>query len=122
MRFILVMILLIYFVTLTEAQSAPKITIYNASDFINTEGTVCDSVYSVSQPAGENKPIYLNFGGNYPDNIFSAIIFAKDQYKFNFDLKEVLKNKNVCVTGKITQYKGNHQIIVNDAVQLLIQE
>lgn len=122
MRIILVMLILTSFFTLAEAQITPKITIYNASEYLDKEGTICANVYSVNQPAGDNKPIYINFGGNYPDNIFSVVIFAKDQNKFLFDLKEVLQGKDVCVTGKITQYKNKPQMVIKEAVQLLIQE
>ena len=61
---------------------------------------------------------YLNFEKSYPDNPFTATIFAKHFSDFD-DLTEY-ENRTVEVKGKITEYKGKPQIILNSEEQINI--
>ncbi len=63
---------------------------------------------------------YLNFDKKFPNNSFSGVIFAK-----KFDAFENIfnyKNKTVKLKGKISEYKGRPQIIINSEDQLEIVE
>ena len=64
------------------------------------------------------KVAYLNFEKSYPDNPFTAVIFAKHFSDFD-DLTEY-ENRTVEVKGKITEYKGKPQIILNSEAQIEI--
>jgi len=65
-----------------------------------------------------DKVAYLNFVEKYPDNPFTAVIFAS---KFS-DFPDIgkYKNKNVEVSGFISQFKGKPQIILNDPKQIKV--
>jgi len=89
---------------------------------IGDDVMICDKVIDAFKPAGENKLIYLNFGGKYPDEKFTAVIFPKDQPKFPFNPINVLNDKNVCITGKISEYKGKAQMVLNDPSQLVLKD
>ncbi len=109
-------------VFISNAQESSDITIQNAAEHIGTETTICDLVADVYRPEGENKMVYINFGGKYPDNTFSAIIFPKDQAYFKYDPVIELANKHICVTGTITEYKGKPQMVVKVPTQINVQE
>jgi DNA/RNA endonuclease YhcR with UshA esterase domain len=64
------------------------------------------------------KVAYLNFDGRYPGNTFTAVIFP-DKYEVFGDLMKY-RNKTVEVKGRIGQYKGKPQIILNSKEQIKI--
>jgi len=64
------------------------------------------------------KVAYLNFDNKYPKNTFTAVIF-KEKFADFGDLK-IYKNKNVEVTGKINEYRGKAQIILNNKNQIKV--
>lgn len=65
------------------------------------------------------KVAYLNFVEKYPDNPFTAVIFAS---KFD-DFPDIIKfkGKNVEVTGRVSVYKGKPQIILNSPKQIVVK-
>ena len=64
------------------------------------------------------KVAYLNFDGKYPKNTFTAVIFP-DKFELFGDLMSY-KNKTVEVKGKIGQYSGKPQIILNNKNQIRV--
>lgn len=64
------------------------------------------------------KVAYLNFDGKYPKNTFTAVIFP-DKFELFGDLMSY-KNKTVEVKGKIGQYSGKPQIILNNKNQIKV--
>ena len=64
------------------------------------------------------KVAYLNFDGKYPKNTGSVTIFAANFDKFGDMTK--YKNKNVEVTGYLSEYQGKPQIILNSPEQIKI--
>ena len=62
------------------------------------------------------KVAYLNFVKRYPENPFTAVIFA-DKFS-DFGNIEMFENKTVEVTGRVSQYKGKPQIILNSPNQI----
>jgi DNA/RNA endonuclease YhcR with UshA esterase domain len=55
-------------------------------------------------------------GGSYPDNAFTAVIFADDAGKF--PNLSALNGKTVDITGPVQLYKGTPEILLKDAAQL----
>jgi DNA/RNA endonuclease YhcR with UshA esterase domain len=76
--------------------------------------TICGKVYGTH--AGQNGILKLNFGADYPDNTFTAVVFADDASKFK--KAEEYKGKEICVTGKIQIYKGKAEVVLKEANQL----
>jgi len=60
--------------------------------------------------------VFIDMGGRFPDNVFTAVILAADSGKFP-DV-EALNGKNVDVTGLIRLYKGKPEILLKDPAQL----
>ncbi len=66
-----------------------------------------------------DKVAYLNFVEKYPNNPFTAVIFAR-QFEDFPDINK-LRNKDVEVTGRVSIYKGKPQIILNNPSQLKVK-
>src|SRR6056297_3321259 len=78
---------------------------------IIVEGTIVDTYDS-------GKAIFLNFAENYSE-IFTAVIFSSDEYKFDFEPEDYYLGKKVKVRGKIKEYKGAPEIIVEEPGQIV---
>ena len=87
-----------------------------ASKYIGEFVSVKGFVANVYQSKKGN--IFLNFGKQYPDQTFAAVIFSKDTSKFN-NIK-AFEGKIVVVTGVVQLYKGHPEIILNDPDQIKI--
>jgi DNA/RNA endonuclease YhcR with UshA esterase domain len=98
--------------TLALAQPiAPAEAQAHAGQSVTVEGTASEVHAS---PSG--RVTFINIGGSYPDNPFTAVILAKDAGKFpNLN---ALEGKTVDVSGPVLLYKGKPEIIVTDAAQL----
>lgn len=83
--------------------------------------TVCSKVQSTFVTKGDKKTTYINFGKPYPNNTFTAVIFSNDSANFKYIPSKYLKEKNVCITGKVELYKGKPQIIMKKEEQIKIE-
>ena len=104
-----------------SAKSKNKIKIINWQDagkhygeYVTVEGKIVITYNS-------GKACFLNFHRNYR-LYFTAVIFASDFHKFNKDPETLFYGKNVQITGKIKEYKGKPEIIVNNTEQIKIIE
>jgi DNA/RNA endonuclease YhcR with UshA esterase domain len=77
---------------------------------LTVEGTVSD-VHTVASGV-----TFIDMGGRYPDNAFTAVIFAADAGKF--PNVSALNGKTVDITGPVQIYKGTPEILVKDAAQI----
>jgi len=94
------------YLNLKASETAPKVGSKAA-----VTGYVADVVI-------REKVAYLNFDGKYPKNTFTAVIFP-DKFELFGDLMSY-KNKTVEVKGKIGQYSGKPQIILNNKNQIRV--
>ncbi len=88
-----------------------------AADHLGKYATVTGIVAEVHTTAKGN--VMLQFGGQYPKQVFSVVIFAGDRSKFD-DLNALL-GKTVSVTGSIRLYQEKPEIIVKRRDQLKVQ-
>jgi hypothetical protein len=69
--------------------------------------------------ASKRGNVFLDFGGTYPHQIFSAVIFSQ-----NTDQLKYLNGFNgeiISVEGKITLYRGKPEIIITLPPQIKIE-
>lgn len=87
-----------------------------AGDYNGKTVTVKGFVADIYQ---SEKVAYLNFVQKYPNNPFTAVIFAS---KFT-DFPDIIKykNKNVEVTGRVSMYREKPQIILNSTKQIVVK-
>jgi hypothetical protein len=96
------------------------VTLENIASFEGKTVTLCETITGTFQTKTESKVTYLNFGKSFPNHAFTVVIFKKDLENFSFD-PMTLKNKKICVTGKVGIYKGKPQIIVNKEAAIVVQ-
>ncbi len=66
--------------------------------------------------AASGRATFIDTGGRYPNNTFTAVIFSRDVTKFsNVD---ALNGKTVDVTGPVRLHNGKPEIILNDPGQI----
>jgi nuclease S1 len=105
-------------VTIT-ANAQQTITPASAKDYVGQKVTVCGSVTGTYfDQKARRHPTFINFGPAYPNSTFSLLIWGNDRKKFSYQPEEYLKNKQVCVTGTITTFKGRVEMIVTDSSQI----
>jgi endonuclease G len=92
-----------------------------ANYFIGTECNVCGKVVATRyNKSSETGITYINFDELYPNSPFTAIVFGKDRINFTYEPEIYLKDKLICVKGKVELHKGKPQIIVNNEKQFSI--
>jgi DNA/RNA endonuclease YhcR with UshA esterase domain len=92
------------------ATVAPADAKAHVGQTVTVEGAVSD-VHTVGTGV-----TFIDMGGRYPDNAFTAVIFAADAGKF--PNVSALNGKTVAITGPVQLYKGTPEILLNDAAQL----
>ena len=81
--------------------------------------TICDKVYSTKKL--ESGMVFLNLGGDYPNQKLSVVIRKNDASKFSFSPETAFKDKTICVTGLLGEYNGKPEIVVTEPDQIRIQ-
>jgi DNA/RNA endonuclease YhcR with UshA esterase domain len=102
--------------------SATKLTAAQARDHIGEQATVCGKVASTRYaPMSRGKPTFLNLDKPYPAQVFTVLIWGENREKFGAP-EERYRDKIVCVTGQITQYRGTLEMIVGDPQSVEVQK
>ena len=81
--------------------------------------TVCSDVTGTYVTKSENKTTFINFG-DFPQQLFTVVIFEEDLANFSYDPAVFLKGKNICVTGDVRMYDSGPEIIVETEEQIRI--
>jgi DNA/RNA endonuclease YhcR with UshA esterase domain len=77
---------------------------------VTVEGAISDI------HTGRSGATFIDIGGSYPDNNFTAVIFAADAAKF--PNASALDGKTVAISGPVQLYQGRPEIILKSADQL----
>jgi len=85
-------------------------------NYIGKEMTIEGEISDIFESARGNT--FLHFGGLYPKQCFSAVIFKKDKERVGIDAKEY-KGKTIIITGLIKVYDNKPEIILEDAGQII---
>jgi DNA/RNA endonuclease YhcR with UshA esterase domain len=101
---------------------AETITASEAKNHIGETATVCGKVASTKYAASSRgRPTFLNLDRPYPDQIFTVLIWGSDRPKFG-QPEETYRGKDICVTGKIKEYRGVPEIIAYEPEQIALQK
>jgi hypothetical protein len=91
-----------------------------AKDHVGETATVCGLVASTHYAASSRRqPTFLNLDAAYPSQIFTIVIWGSDRTKFGRPEAEY-NNKRVCITGKISEYKGVAEVIATEPSQIKV--
>jgi DNA/RNA endonuclease YhcR with UshA esterase domain len=118
-KYILAALLACLFAVPTFAQK--KLTAAEAKDHVGETATVCGNVVSTRYAAStRGQPTFLNLDKPYPNQIFTIVIWGNNRSKFGKPEVEY-REKRICVTGKITEYRGVPQVIADDPAQITVE-
>jgi DNA/RNA endonuclease YhcR with UshA esterase domain len=92
-----------------------KIKADEAKTHVGEQAVVSGTVAEVNRSASL---VRLNFGEPYPKNVFTAVIFNRNTN--DFPEVDKLKGKTVEITGKVQDYHGHPEIIVNSTNQVKV--
>ena len=95
------------------------ITPDQAAAHIGETVTVCGKVFGTKLLS--NGPTFLNMGGEYPDNPFTAVIMFNKRGNFSYKPEEYLQGKTICVTGTVKNYKGKPEIVVDMEGKVIVR-
>jgi DNA/RNA endonuclease YhcR with UshA esterase domain len=98
---------------LVTAQTS-NYTAAEAAKHVGETATITDKVDGVHQSGKGN--IFLNMGGKYPNQAFTAFIPSASAAQFSNP--QQYEGRTVAVSGKINLYKGKPEIIVNSPSQI----
>jgi len=99
-----------------------RLTPADAKAHIGEQATVCGTVASATYAArSKGQPTFLNLDKPYPNQAFTVVIWGSDRAKFG-QPETKFKNKRICVTGKIQEYRGGAEIVARDEKQIVIEQ
>ncbi len=105
-------------VTKPQKNTSQQYITLKSSETAGNKGSNAVVTGYVADVVVREKVAYLNFDNKYPKNTFTAVIFP-DKFEVFGDLMDY-KNKTVEVKGKIGEFNGKPQIILNNKSQLKI--
>lgn len=95
-----------------------RIAAGDAKAHVGENATVCGTVASARFAAStKGQPTFLNLDKPYPNQVFTVLIWGNDRNKFGAP-ESTYRDKRICVTGKITEYRGVAEIIATEPSQL----
>jgi hypothetical protein len=90
-----------------------------AAKHVGDSVKVCGKIYGGRFFETSNgTPTLLNMGAAYPASPITIVFYSEVRSKMNSSPEIELKDKNVCVSGKVTLHKEKPQIVIYNASQL----
>jgi hypothetical protein len=113
--------LIVILLAISIAHAQKPLTTTEAKDHIGEKATVCGDVASAHYAAAtRGNPTFINLDKAYPGQVFTVLIWGSDRLKFG-DPEEAYRGKRICVTGKVTAYKGVPEIVAYTRSQIKVQ-
>ena len=95
------------------------IAIKDASKHIGESVTICDKIYGGKFLNGAGLTL-IDMGGAHPNEVLTLLIKGDDRKKFKDAPEDAFKDKAVCVTGTLVDYKGKPEIIITNPNDITI--
>jgi len=107
----------------TPAAPLPGIASADAQNHVGENTTVCGPVASARYfNSASSRPTVLNFDHPYPNHTFSVVIPGSARGRFKESPETLYRGKIVCVAGRIVDYRGKPEIVVENPSQIVIHE
>ena len=112
----------LFVLLLSTAVAQEKVSPSEAAKLVGKKATVCGQVASANFAArSRGRPTFLNLDRPYPNQIFTVVIWGQNRAKFSPAPESAYRAKRICVSGTISSYRGQPQIVVSDPSQINIQ-
>ena len=104
------------------AQGQQEIKLEDLTKHIGDSVTVCTKIYGgIFLDKSKDTPTLLNAGDKYPNAPLTVVIGPDARQKFKEKPEVFYKDKDVCITGKISLYKDKPQIVVYNEQQIIVK-
>ncbi len=105
-----------------HAQKPRPVSTLDAAKYMGKQATVCGQVATVHLAMRTGgAPTFINFDKPNPDQTFTVLIWGIDRPKFAAPPESTFTaGKRVCVTGKVTDYRGKPEIIVRNPEEIRV--
>jgi DNA/RNA endonuclease YhcR with UshA esterase domain len=113
---IVIALLVVGVAALSMAQT-PTYTAADAAKHVGEIATITGTVNGVRQAGKGN--IFLSIGGKYTNKVFTA--FIPSSSAADFSNPQQYEGKAVAVSGKITLYHGEPEIVLENVSQIIIK-
>jgi hypothetical protein len=118
---VLIFVAVLLFGISTAAQRE-GITARQAKDHVGKMEIVCGKVVSARYASrSKGEPTFLNLDEPYPNEIFTIVIWGESRPKFGTP-ESKYSEADVCVTGKISIYRGIPEIVAAEPGQIVSQK
>ena len=98
-----------------------KYSASEAKEHFGETATVCGEVVSTRYAAStKGEPTFLNLDKSYPNQIFTIVIWGSNRSKFGTPETDY-KGKRICVSGKITAYAGQPEVVADNPDQIRLE-
>jgi hypothetical protein len=105
-----------------NASSQKQIKVQDAKDNIGDTVKVCAKIFgALTNDNAKGDGTYLFAGGNFPDAPLTILIRNENRRYFDYKPEKDLKDREVCITGRIELVKDKPQIFVSRQSQIEIQ-
>ena len=99
-----------------------KIKTEDLSKHVGDSVTFCTKIFGgIFLDRSKEQLTLLNAGGNYPNAPLTIVIGSDTREKFANKPEVFYKDKEVCITGKISLYKEKPQIVACNEKQLVVK-
>ncbi|QOR75081.1 MAG: hypothetical protein IMW88_06760 [Thermoflavifilum sp.] len=113
--------LLISFFIIQATFAQNSISDKDAIRYVNQQVTVCGPIASTYfDSTSRRRPTFLNFRYPHPDETFTAIIWGDDRKNFPYAPEVYLKNKQVCINGKVILFHDQPEMVITQPEQIKI--
>jgi DNA/RNA endonuclease YhcR with UshA esterase domain len=103
------------------AYAQASLSASEAKNHVGDNATVCGEVASAHYAAqSRGNPTFINLDKPYPNQVFTVVIWGSDRAKFG-DPETSYSGKHICVTGRITMYRGGPETVVHEPSQVKVQ-
>ncbi len=104
------------------AQKPQPVSTVEAAKYVGKQATVCGQVATVHLAMRTGgAPTFINFDKPNPDQTFTVLIWGIDRPKFPAPPESTFTaGKRVCVTGRVTDYRGKPEIIVRNPEEIRV--
>jgi DNA/RNA endonuclease YhcR with UshA esterase domain len=114
-------ILAVVILAASFALAQKPLTAAEAKGHVGESATVCGDVVSTRYAEkSRGRPTFINLDKPYPEQVFTVLIWGTDRPKFD-DPKQTYRGKRICVTGKVSDYKGVAEIVAYEPSQIKVQ-
>ena len=99
-----------------------QIDIADAAKHEGDSVTICTKIFGARYfENGKGAPTLLNAGAMYPESPLTVVIFGESRAAFTNKPEAFYPDKNVCVTGRISMYKGKPQMVINKESAMVVK-